>query len=214
LKEAELTALRDGILTGRAQRQSLLDKRRLDAVERVWSAINELAPFKGVSALMASINFEAAAKETPRDPKLRQFFEMISRTQVPDLANFKHTARDEQPFVSPLAWAYFSAYQTIVLSSYMRAKVLELGIENPGRLLNIDHVKGVLKAALPHQSEFIDKYDPVAYHYLLDELEKSLLGELQKMLRGEDQDEAGIAHAARIMEMVKKATEEKKHGTT
>jgi hypothetical protein len=212
LKEAEITALRDGILTGRAQRQALLDKRRLDAVERVWSAISELAPLRGVSALMAVINFEAASEEAPRNPKVRQFFETISRTQVPDIANVKHSARDEQPFVSALAWAYFSAYQTIVLGSYIRAKILEFGIEKAGKLLNDNHVKDVLRAALPHQSEFIDKYDPLSYHYLLDELEKNLLAELQKMLHGEDQDEAGVAHAARIMEMVRKTTEEKNTG--
>jgi len=208
LKENEISALREGILSGRAQRQLLLNKRRLDAVERVWTAINELAPFKGVSAFMAVINFDEAAKEAPRDPKIRQFFEVISRTQVPDITNFKNSARDEQPFVSQLAWAYFSAYQMIVLSSYMRAKILELGLDNPGKFLNNDNMKNILKAALPHQSEFIDRYDPLAYHYLLDELEKSLLSELQKMLRGEDQDEAGLAHAARIMDMVEKISAE------
>lgn len=204
LKESQISALRDGVLSGRAQRQVLLDKRRLDAVERVWTAINELAPFKGVSAFMAVINFDEAAKEAPRDPKVRQFFETIARNQVPDITTFKNSARDEQPFVSQLAWAYFSAYQMIVLSAYMRAKVLELGLDNPGKLLNNENLKNILKAALPHQSEFIDQYDPLAYHYLLDELEKSLLAELQKMLRGEDQDEAGLAHAARIMNMVEK----------
>ena len=32
-KESQISALRDGVLSGRAQRQALLDKRRLEAVE-------------------------------------------------------------------------------------------------------------------------------------------------------------------------------------
>jgi hypothetical protein len=34
-KEAEIAALRDGILSRRMQRQALLDKRRMEAVEKV-----------------------------------------------------------------------------------------------------------------------------------------------------------------------------------
>jgi hypothetical protein len=37
LKETEIGALRDGILSGRTQRQAFLDRRRLDAVERLWA---------------------------------------------------------------------------------------------------------------------------------------------------------------------------------
>jgi hypothetical protein len=48
-KETEISALRDGVLSGRAQRQALLDKRRLDAVECVWASVIALAPFKGVA---------------------------------------------------------------------------------------------------------------------------------------------------------------------
>ena len=104
-KETELAALRDGVLSGRAQRQALLDKRRLDAVERIWAAVIALAPYKTVSAFMARINFSAAAKQAPHEPKLRKFFEIIG-SNIPTDALFGR-AENEQPFVSPLAWAYF-----------------------------------------------------------------------------------------------------------
>src|SRR6266566_8383628 len=47
-KETQLAALRDGVLTGRAQRQALLDKRRLEAVERLWATVIALAPLATV----------------------------------------------------------------------------------------------------------------------------------------------------------------------
>jgi hypothetical protein len=160
---------------------------------------------------MATINFEAAARDAPRDPKLRQFFEIVSSAGAPDPGALQdNPAKNERPFVSPLAWAYFFAYLTIVSGAFAHEKLLEMGVENAGNLFAKTAIRDLLKAALPHQSEFIDKHDPLAFHHLLDELETSLLGELQKMLRGEDQDAAGVAHAARIMEMVKNISTEPK----
>jgi hypothetical protein len=201
LKETEIAALRDGILNGRAQRQALFNQRRMQAVERVWSAINILAPFRVVSEFMARINFSVVAEEAAGDRRIQEFAAMITKN-VPDMKTFEIPAKNEQPFVSALAWAYFSAYQMVVLAAYMRAKVLEFGLNNAAKLFNNEPIKALLKAALPHQSEYIDQYDASAYHFLLDELQERLLAELQKMLRGEDQDAASVAQAAIIMKLV------------
>ncbi len=83
-------------------------------------------------------------------------------------------------------------------------KMLELGVEDAGKFINTENVKTLLKAALPHQTQFIDKYDSAGYHYLLDELEEKLLGELRKMLDGVESDEAIIAQSAKIMKAVDK----------
>jgi hypothetical protein len=90
----------------------------------------------------------------------------------------------------------------------MRAKILEIGLKDADKLITDEPVKNVLKAALPHYSKFIDEQDASAYHLLLDDLEKLLIAELQRMLRGEDQDKASLEQAARIMEMVDKATDQ------
>ncbi len=206
-KEVEIAALRDGVLGGRANRQALLDKRRIEAVERVWAAVNTLGAYKFISASMAIVNFDVAAKEAPRNENVRKFFELIG-SQVPAGKTVDHPAKNEQPFVSPLAWAYFSAYQAIVIGAYAQAKILEIGLEEPGKFLNKDYVRNLLKAALPHQSKFIDEYDTNTYYYLLDELESNLLSELRKMLEGKDIDQASVAQSAEIMEMVKKVREE------
>jgi hypothetical protein len=211
-KEIEISALRDGVLSGRMQRQALLDKRRIDAVERVWAAVIALAPYKFVSMSMAMINFDAAAKEAPRNANLRKFFQTIGNcAPLPTggvAAGATNFANTERPFVSPLAWAYFSAYQTIVLISYTQAKILELGIEEADKFLKKDHLRNLLKTTLPHQADFIDAHDFTAYYYLLDELESSLLAELGKMLEGKDADQASLVQSAEIMKMVKKASTE------
>jgi DNA-binding protein Fis len=207
-KEAQITALRDGIFSGRTQRQALVDKRRLEAIDGLWAAFTTLTPFTFVSKMMGSINFDAAARQVHQHPNMQQFFRMISGgDQTENLAKMaQHSGRSQQPFVSPLAWAYFSAYQTVVVGAYIRAKVLEIGMEGANELITDEPIKNVLKTALPHYSQFIDEQPVGAYHLLLDDLEKHLIAELQKMIHGDEQDQASVEQAARIMEMVQKAS--------
>jgi DNA-binding protein Fis len=207
-KEEEITALRDGILSGRTQRQALVDKRRLEAIDGLWAAFTTLTPFTLVSRMMASINFDVAAREAHQRPNTQQLFRMISGgDQTENLAKVaQHSGRSQQPFVSPLAWAYFSAYQMVVFGAYIRAKVLEIGLEDAHKVITDEPIKDVLKTALPHYSQFIDEQPVGAYHLLLDDLEKHLIAELQKMIRGDEQDQASVEQAARIMEMVEKAS--------
>lgn len=206
-KEGEIAALRNGILDGKFRRQSLLDKRRLEGVEKVWAAVIALAPFKSVSAMMASIKFDAAAKRAPQEANLRRVFEMIV-SPIKEDDPPKNPAISEQPFLSPLAWAYFSAYQTIVVSAYFKAKLLATSTEDVSSLIKTDGIRQVIKVALPELSEFIDKNEPETYHYLLDELEKRLLAELRNMLEGDDVDQVSIKKVAEINKAIAAVTTE------
>ena len=81
-EESEISALRDAVLSGRAQRQTLLDKRRLDAVERVWAAVMGLTPYRIVASMSASINLKQAIKEAPKHAGMRKLAENIAK--LPD----------------------------------------------------------------------------------------------------------------------------------
>jgi hypothetical protein len=80
-----------------------------------------------------------------------------------------------------------------------------VGVPNLDELFAKDSIRNLLKAVLPHRAQFIDRNEPHTYHYLLDEIEQNLLTELQKILRGEEQDSAGIEQAARIMETARRS---------
>jgi len=205
-KEAEIAALRNSILAGSVSRQSLLDKRRFEAVEKLWTAVNDLAQLKPLSSIMAIVNFKEAAKDA-NHPKMQQFLSMIDHV-APDVKNLKkNIARDEQPFLPELAWAYFIAYKTILYGSFMRFSALKFAV--PDRYLTNVATKRILTAALPHQSNFIDENEPETYHYLLDEIEGYLLIELRKVLEGKDADQAATARAKEIMDAVNHADTER-----
>lgn len=202
-RESEIAALRSNVLAGSAIRQELMDKRRFDAVEKVWTDVIHLAQVKPLSNFMAILKFEAVAKEAS-DPKMQLFLKTMGGA-APDMKSLKMTATSEQLFLPELAWAYFSAYKTILFGNLMRYEILKIGLDNANEFLTDEPTKKILKAALPHRINFIDDHDAGAYHYLLEEIEGLLLGELRKILEGKDVDQLAAARAKGIMDAVKSA---------
>jgi len=98
-----------------------------------------------------------------------------------------------------MAWAYFSAFQTLLLVIYSQVKALEIGLIDSDKFIKIDHVQKMLKTILPHRALFIEQSDLTSYHFLIDELENCILNELTKMLDGEEVDQASIIRSAMIM---------------
>jgi len=211
-KEAEISSLRDTVLTGRNQRQILVEKRRIKAVENVWKGVVELQKFKGVSTMMASINFKNAAKEAPQNANVRRMFEIIGNA-APKIEEGlplpPNPAICERPFVSPLAWAYFTALQTVIMGAFLRAKILEIGVSGADKFLNVEHEKNILKAALPHLTTFIDEHEEAGYHHLIEELEENLLKELSNILEGKGNDQQSLQQASEIMKEVDKVATER-----
>ena len=203
-KEAQLEVLRNNALGLRAHREAILETRRLQAVDRVWSEVVDLAPYKSVVLMMATMNLEAIAKRVPHDDKLRRVMGMIGN--LPKGEPPKAAVR-ERPHLSPLAWSLFSAYQAILLIAWSTAKALELGLSDVEHMLNHDSIKGLLKSALSDQSAKIGASTSREYFLHVEELEKRLLDELKRMMVGEEYDSANVAKAVEILHAVENATE-------
>ncbi len=56
-REAEISALRNGVMGGRATRQAIIDKRRVEAVEHLWAAFVALSPYYVVGRFYESSVF-------------------------------------------------------------------------------------------------------------------------------------------------------------
>lgn len=196
-KEAEISALRSGALSALASRQAALDKRRLEAVDQVWSSFNALAPARSLAASMSVVKFESAAKLAEHDPKVRQFFEMIGAgfdVKALDLSD----AAKARPFLTPLVWAIFSAIHAVTMHSVMRWHILKGGIGTTDFVDN-KAIEKLVVAALPHYADYLEKNGPSVYYYVLEALEARLLVEIQNMLSGVESDKASIEQAAEIV---------------
>ena len=196
-KEVQIEALRTGALSNLASRQAALDVRRIEAVDQLWSAVQALGPAKPVSAVIAALKFEQASKLSAENPKAREMFAALG---VPmDLAKL-HTGEAEKarPFVSEIAWAIFSACQSILFVAVLKMELLKRGLDMPN-IIDEDVVRRLITVALPHYKDVTAKCNIEVCHYLLEELESRLLEELRRVLRGEESDKSTIKQAAEIL---------------
>ena len=208
-REAELASLREGVMGGRAARMALVDKRRIEAVDRLWLAVSRLSRMKGPAMSLSILKVDAVASRVPKDPKVREFVEIMTNSMGG--SDFEERmkeirADEERPFVSDLAWALYSAYAAVVLGGWAVLKMLSFGAEDVDKLINRKHVDDLLKAALPHQAAYIDKYGAGGHVHLLDELERHIIAELRRSLNGEEADAENVKRSSDIMQQVAKVT--------
>jgi hypothetical protein len=183
-----------------ASRQAALDKRRLEAVEQLWTAIEKLGPLKMATFWMAAINFETSLERAAKDKGIRDLFTKLGTSFEPE--NLQKTdAHQSRPFVSEIAWALFAAYKAILYHAVVQIQMLKVGLNAP-TLLKVEGVTNLAKAALPAYAGYIDEHGVSGCYYLLDSLEAELLKELQRMMRGEESDKTSVEQAAKIMDQV------------
>jgi hypothetical protein len=204
--EAELSALRDGAMSGRARRVAIVDKRRLEASDRLWVEAMNLFPLKALASTIGMIKFEAAAKEAAKNAEFREFFKTIG-TDALKIERPGQAGDCERPFVSPLSWALFSAYRTILVHAWGKLKLLTVGVPDPENMFTYEPMRKMLTQALPHRSDFIATVQPEQFHVLIEELEAALLSELRLTLDGEEDDRQSIQRAADITKAAIEAAE-------
>jgi hypothetical protein len=200
-RESEIQDLRSGAMTALASRQAAVDKRRLEAVDQLWSAVTALGAARGISAWLSVINFKGAAEAAQDNPRAREMFATLDGNF--DVAKFNDTAAQKaRPFVSPMAWANYSAMHAVCAQAVMRWQALKTGL-GAKDFVDVAAVNKLLTTVLPHQASYIEKYGPGGYHFLLDEIEQQLLQELQQMLSGSDSDRENLERAADIVKQSK-----------
>jgi len=203
-KAGEITAIRDDVLKGHSARQALLYGRRMKAVDILWQEVIKLGKFKGIAATIAITNIENAAKEAAKNEQFRNIFATESESLSQELLT-SNAGAAERPYISEIAWAYYSAYASVLHISFALHKALAMGLENPQQYFNYDGLKAIIKAALPHHDAYIEKNGLPACFYLLGELEQNLLRELQNMLDGKEvADRAAVERVANITVAVEK----------
>jgi hypothetical protein len=211
-KQAQLDTFRNAVLSGVASRQAAVDKRRLEAVDQLWEAVRLLGFLKGAATFIATVHFEKLLAEAERNPKAKEFakpFE-VPLDKMTELGVVSHKAR---PYLSGLAWAYFSAYQAILLFAVAQMNLLKYGLNEP-KLLRPEHVVTLANAALPGYEEYLAKNGTNGAYYLLDELERKLLDELTRSLKEGAGDAENVGQVAAILtavDDVSKDTDASKH---
>ncbi len=206
-KEKEIEGLRQVGFSGLQQRQTVFFNKQVEAVELLWKATCKLYLGKPLSEMMLRVKTEEVSKKISQDANLQRFFKYISmHTDMEKMAEVD--AQPARPFVSKLAWAYYSAYSSIIWHYVLQAKLFENGLGDS--LLDVEKMTKMVSVALPHQEEFIKKFGVGAFGHLLDELQDKILLELDSMLSGKTLDSSGLEKAAKIQDLAQELSETNK----
>lgn len=206
-KELQIESLRSGAMSGLITRQGALYQRQLQAIDQIWSSVKEIEKGKFISATLATLKYEECAKESAKNPRFRKTFEIMS-------GNFDIKQLDlsgaslARPFITPLAWAYYSAYSSVILLAVTKMEMLKIGVDNAEKFFDYENSNNLLKTVLPSRAEYIDKHGTSAHHYLLDEIEQLLLLELKNIQDGHEADKENTKRAAEITKEVEKIKNE------
>lgn len=195
--ETQLAALRNGALSHMVSAQTAASQRRLKAVDDLWEAVTEWQKLAAAVKYMEVIKFEECSKRIEHEPKLQEFFKMISKG-VPDFTGIGRTAASARPHLSELAWALYSAYTTVFVVSATQMKILSEGID-ARKFFDFAATDKVLIAALPEYEDYIKKFSHACYGQLIDVLTNKILAELRNALAGREQDAQGVARASEIL---------------
>jgi len=206
-KEKEIEGLQQVGFSGLQQRQTVLFNKQVESVELLWAATCQLYLGKPLSEMMLSVKTEEVSKTISQDANLQQLFKHISMHAAIEKMNTVDP-QPARPFISKLAWAYYSAYSSIIWHYVLQAKLFENGLND--NLLDVEKITRMISVALPHQDEFIKKFGVGASGHLLDELQDKILLELDSMLSGKVLDSLGLEKAAQIQELAQELSEANK----
>lgn len=195
--------LRRGPLATLNTRQAALDKRRLEAVERIWIGATKWSQFKATANMARVMKFDAlfaAAKDESRDSeKIRSFARSL--TENATLINMHKDTQDvqhERPFVSADVWAHYLTYTMTLSRPVLKLTLLQYGLGEELMASEKPFLE-MVKKLLPDRAEYIEKLGEAGVYSLVDELEERLLSALQLCLEGKDIDEKGLERANDII---------------
>lgn len=209
--ESDILALRSGALSGVVERQKVLFGKQVLAVEKLWANVILLMPAKNASMLMQSLDYHEWAKKSEQDGEVRKVFEVLGNTTL-DFEKIRNlNALDIRPFVTEILWAYYWAYQSILIHDLMKIQLIKIGT-NIDKIDDTKHLEKLLVVALPEYKEMIERNKTTSYYHFLEPLENKILDEIKKILDGKESDKDNIEKAKMILDIANTLNKEQQLG--
>jgi hypothetical protein len=196
--EEQVAALRSGALSGLADRQATLMRRRIEAVDKVWSETNSLQRYI-LLVLMTPLIRNALASEKVTETEVKnykKFAELILQSAgMTDASVFPPDgAASERLYLDPLTWSIYSTYRIWVMIPVMQLLMIKAGAGDALKDLK-PHLDS-LKTILPEHTDAIVRGDMFS---LMAPLQEKLFAQLQLNLEGKHSDADAVRRAADIL---------------
>lgn len=183
-----------------AQRSAVATK-RIDATQGLWDGVMEAKKGLSVALTVEILNIDALAKRLS-DPKIQQYLATIGTGEVMerDFSARLNRVAAYRPFVSPMAWALYSVYSTVIVFSVSQLRMLQLG-ENPKSLMSKSSWVEFVGDALPKEEVMLIGSDSNhGLQWAMNLLEQRILDELRESVAEESAGLDSVANARRILE--------------
>lgn len=205
-KEAQITALQAAALNNRAGRDSIIEKRRIEAVEGIWGATIKLRSFKMAAVTFNIFKMDMLSKRAEQDERVRAMIGMVAGVSDESLKSLGEVGGDSERLFLPVdAWATYTALRSILVYVYARLLAIKNGVSDSEKLMHGDHVVKVVRAALPSHESFIDQYGINGIGHLVEPLEELVFTQLQRALHGEEADSLAVERSANVLRLAKEA---------
>lgn len=203
-KGQEIASLRGGALATLIRRHETIETQRLQAIYRTWERVDQLARLKMLAKMVARLKMETAlelsAKKDQEGSDLREFAEALMSSFGIDKEFKIEIPSVDRLFLSPLAWALLSTYKQLILAPIGHLMAMKIGF---GRsIIDPTQLQAAVRLALPHQSDFLNKWGLSGALLLVDELEEALFQELERSLRNPDADQQNLAQVKAILRAI------------
>lgn len=200
-QEHSLNSLQSSLLSGRAARLALIDKRHLDAVEAIWRDVVRLRGAGMAVMMMQMLKLAEVNQKAVKDAKMREFLSMArGRLELNDIV--VPEVDYHQPFVGPVLWSKFSALRTVYLYAVVTLDSMSKGVEDLQNLMSDNSkLNDMLKEALPHQEKYLNDHPKVGAFYLTGQLSEAVLRAVQDEIEGIQADADAVKRARHIINL-------------
>lgn len=202
-QRSQIEALQSGALSGMAARNALLDKRRIEALERVWTAAAYIQPYHNVVSMCSAIGFDElskVARGSKAGPAIIDGFLQMA-PPFADLGKQDSPLSGidrEQLFLPPLVWAMFDAYRTVVFLPMAMLISIKGGHEVKD-MWDAKRVQHLLRAALPDVEFDLTNQGTADLGRLAGTLKSRLLAIALGAIESPEVDTKSVEQAAEIV---------------
>jgi hypothetical protein len=198
-QEASLNSLQSALLSGRAARSALVDKRHLEAAEAIWRDVVRLRGAGMAVMMMKMLKLAEVNQKAVRDTKMREFLTMArGRLEINDIVSDE--VDHHQPFVGPVLWAKFSALRAVYLHAVVTLDGMSKGIDDLQKIMSDNSkLNDMLKEALPHQEKYLEDNPKVGAFHLTGQLSDAVLRAVQDEIEGVQADADAVRRAGHII---------------
>jgi len=205
-EQDHIRSLQQLVLSGMSNRNQALDKRRLEAIERLWKGIVDLQPLRSVA--LSTQNFrldriiDEATKSDLSGTKMKEFAGLLLQMAGADKYVHDSSLDLERLYVPAVLWAKFSAYRQVLSAPFARLMLAKSGLD--AKFLRDDkETLDLLKVFLPHAASYVDMWGIGAISPLVDQLTTALVMAFQDALTNPEGDAQSLKTAATLMETVR-----------